>query len=101
MKKFFFLIIGMLLVLSCGHKEGIVQKSDKSFIQFTGNRTGVSVQIDAAEPFLLDGNTTSSDKKLYQLSPGKHTLKAYRSGKLIVNRILWLDNNVTKEVRIP
>ena len=68
------------------------------------------MQIDNAEPFMLksyvvdaDGQRSPVDKKnkLYQISPGKHNVKVYRDGQLIVNRILILDNNVIKEVQIP
>ncbi|MCK5426773.1 MAG: hypothetical protein KAJ34_03685 [Thermodesulfovibrionia bacterium] len=110
MKKFLLLLFGVLFIISCGYTEGIIQKSDKSYLKFTGNWENVSVQIDDLEPFVLESYIAKSedqerkvrpDKKLYQVSPGKHILKVYRDGSLIVDRLLILDNNVIKEVHIP
>ena len=112
MKKllFLFILFGLFLVVSCGHKEGIIQKSDKSFLKFIGNLENVSVQIDNADPFVLKKYTAGSkdtrkkvkyENKLYQVSPGKHVVKVYRDDKLVVKRIFFLDNNVIKEVQVP
>ncbi len=106
MKKFIFLFLVIVILSACGYQEGIVQKGEKSFVKFTGNRTNVSVQIDDMNQFVLkaggdDSEENSSDNKLYQVSPGKHLIKVYRDGHLIVNRILFLDNQATAEVMIP
>jgi len=110
MKKYLMLLFGLMLIASCGYKEGIIQKSEKSYFKFSGSVKNVSVQIDNNEPFALgtlivdeDGTERKVNKenKLYQVSPGKHALKIYRNGELIVNRVLFLDNNVIKEVQIP
>jgi hypothetical protein len=39
--------------------------------------------------------------RLYQVSPGKHIVRAYRNGVLVVHRVLTLDTQVTTEVTIP
>jgi hypothetical protein len=106
MKKIILLILGMLILHACGYQEGIVQKGEKSFIKFTGNWTNVSVQLDDMNEFILKSGTESAkdaagDNKLYQVSPGKHSIKVYRNGELIVNRTLLLDNQTTAEVIIP
>lgn len=110
MKKFLLLLFGVLFIVSCGYKEGIIQKSDKSYLKFTGNWENATVQIDDIQPFILKSYFTNTegqkhkvrqDNKLYQLFPGKHIIKVYRNGNLVVNRILFLDNNVIKEVQIP
>lgn len=107
MKKILFLFFGILFIVSCGgYKEGIVQKSDESFLKFTGNWQNVTVQIDDLPPFIFEKQDKSEKRKskkeiLYQISPGKHIIKVYRGGRLLVNRILFLDNHVIKEVRIP
>jgi len=96
-----------LFVFACGYQEGVIQKTDRSFLMFTGNWQNVSVQIDDLSPFVLsntvapEGKQTSSDEKLYQLSPGKHTLKVHRNGKLLIHRVLFLENHATREVQIP
>jgi len=110
MKNFIFLMVGALLIASCGYKEGVIQKSDRSFLKFTGNIGNASVHIDGGEPFVLkkyvinpqgEKEKVYHDNKLYQVTTGKHTVKVYRGNNLIVKRILILDNNVIKEVYIP
>lgn len=106
MKNVILFIFGIMILHACGYQEGIIQKGEKSFIKFTGNRTNVSVQIDDMKEFVLKpgapSETNSSNvNKLYQVSPGQHSIKVYRDGELIVNRILFLDNQTTVEVIIP
>jgi len=103
MKKVILLLLGILILHACGYQEGIVQKGEKSFIKFAGNWENVSVQIDDMNQFVLNSGSESGvdDNKLYQVSPGKHSIKVYRDGNLIVNRILFLDNQATAEVIIP
>ena len=108
MKKLslFFVIF---MICACGYKEGIVQKSEKAFIKFTGNLENAIVQIDNLEPFKLVGAATydgswqkvDTDTIMYEISPGKHLMKVYRGETLIINRILILDNQIVTEVRIP
>jgi len=106
MKKFIVLLLGIMIIHGCGYQEGIVQKGEKSFIKFTGNWMNVSVRIDDMNQFVLTPGTASEksggdNNKLYQVSPGKHLIKVYRDGDLIVDRILFLDNQTTAEVIIP
>jgi hypothetical protein len=106
MKKVILLLLGILILHACGYQEGIVQKGEKSFIKFAGNWENAAVQIDDMNQFVLKSGADSEkssgdDNKLYQVSPGKHSLKVYRDGNLIINRILFLDNQTTTEVIIP
>ena len=103
MKKIILLLLGILILHACGYQEGIVQKGEKSFIKFAGNLENVSVQLDDMNQFVLKSGSESGtdDNKLYQVSPGKHVLKVYRDGNLIINRILFLDDQATAEVIIP
>ena len=111
MKKIFFLLFCVLFIVSCGYKEGIIQKSEKSFLKFSGNWESVTVQIDDANPFILkntlapdnSGRKEKVENTLYQVSPGKHTIKIYRlsnkyyilvcSIKLLMTclNIFWID----------
>jgi len=89
----FFIVLSMT---SCvAHQEGIVQQADRGYIMFTGNVKGVTVRIDDEQPFPL-----AAEKVVYQVKPGKHTVKAFRGDVLIVKRLLFLDNQVTMEVLI-
>ncbi len=110
MKKGIILFFGILIVFyACGYQEGIIQKAEKSFLKFSGNWGNASVQIDDKEPFILKWivdpenpeKRLPADEKLYQIAPGKHSLKVYRDGNLVINRILILENQATMEVQIP
>jgi len=105
MKKILvFLILGLLFV-SCtyGTKEGVIQKSDKSFLHFIGNAKNVTVIIDDTEPIILEEESSVqryAPHLLYQVKPGKHTIKVYRDEQLIVDRIIFIATGETKEVEI-
>ena len=89
----------VFFLTSCmAHQEGIIKQADRSYIMFTGNVKEVTVQIDDEKPFQLEGEKS---KTLYQVRPGKHSVKAFRRSELIVKRILFLDNQMTMEVLIP
>jgi len=95
MVKFLILSLGALFIFACGHVEGTIQKAEKSLIVFSGDLQNVKIQIDELEPF------TPFHGKHYQVAPGKHVLMAYRDGKLLLNKIIILENQVTMEIRIP
>jgi hypothetical protein len=95
MVKILILSLGALFIFACGHVEGTIQKAEKGFIVFSGNLENVSIKIDELEPFI------PSYRKHYQMAPGKHTLMAYRDGKILLNRIIILGNQVTMEIEIP
>jgi len=95
MVKSFILSLGALFIFACGHVEGTIQKAENGLIVFSGNLENVNIKIDELELF------TPSYGKHYQLSPGKHVLTAYRDGALVLNKIIFLGNQVTMEIRIP
>ena len=95
MRTLIILFCGMLLLSACGYIEGTVQKAEKSYIVFLGDMEQVRVQIDDRESF------TPSAGKQYQISPGKHTVAAFKKENLVLKRIILLENQVTTEIRIP
>ena len=107
MKKIIILLFILLSVTSCGLREGVVQKAEKSYIQFTGNWENAIIQIDNLEPFVLESTYDSHSEQnkkpplIYQLSPGKHNLKVTRDDKLLINRVLFLDSQSKMEVIVP
>ncbi|MEW6739383.1 MAG: hypothetical protein AB1325_05690 [Nitrospirota bacterium] len=113
MKKIILIYFVLLFFLtSCGYKEGIVQKAEKSYLKFVGNWQNALVQIDDTtqfklETFIVSTNETgttekkSPEDKLYQLPPGKHTIKIYKDGIMVVNRLLLLENQAIMEVFVP
>jgi len=95
MVRFIILFLGASLIFACGYTTGTIQKAERSFIVFSGNLENIKIHIDELEPF------TPSSGKHYEMAPGKHTLLAYREGKLLVNRIIILENQVTTEIKVP
>ena len=87
--------MGILLVWGCGYTTGTLQKADKSFLAFSGNLENVRVHVDDTEPFTPDRG------KQYQVSPGMHTVMAYRDGQLLVDRLVILQNQTITEINIP
>ncbi len=95
----------------CGYVEGVVQKSEKSFLWFTGNTENAVVYIDDKEfvrltaSYYIDEKTGEKTRKEetvhYQIEPGKHEIRVERDGKVLVNRLLILGNQMTKEIDIP
>ncbi len=95
MRTLIILFCGMLLLSACGYVEGTVQKAEKSYLVFLGDLEEATVQIDGMEPF------TPSLGKQYQVSPGKHTVAAFKKENLVLKRVVLLENQVTTEIRIP
>jgi hypothetical protein len=86
-----------LILSSCGgYNTGILQKSDKGFIKFSGNTVGMSISLD-------DGVRFTKDEKvdLIELKPGKHNIKVFRDETLMVNRIIIVENQNTIEIEVP
>ena len=105
-------LVILLLCTGCGLKEGVVQKEPKSFLWFTGNTQNAIVYIDDLSPIILneshvsagvegDYNKEKSDKIHYEISPGKHSIIVKKMGEEVVNRIVFLGDGITKEIKIP
>lgn len=100
------LVVLGLLVYACGYHEGVIQKAERSYLMFTGNWQSTLIQIDEGRPFPLSSIKETQEghkpnQVLYQVAPGKHRLRVFRDGRLIVNRILFLEDQGTMEVIIP
>lgn len=96
MKKLLSISLLLLFIAGCGYNESIMQKADKSYLKFVGNTEQIQITIDGGEPFSPEENID-----LYQLSPGKHTIKITRNNAVVVNRIILLDNKTTMEINVP
>jgi hypothetical protein len=100
----------LLILTSCGYREGVLQKEPVSYLWFTGNVDKAMVSIDGGAPFALqtsgyaqDNSSGSSEAKFihYKLSPGKHSITVTRDGQIIVDRVLILENENTREIQVP
>lgn len=96
------LAIICLTFISCsgGYVEGVSQKAEKAFLQFTGNVDYVTVSIDDSETFALERRKEKKDV-VYEVKPGNHRLKIYRNNQLIVDRVVFVDNQTTMEIKVP
>lgn len=104
MKKIIIPLLGLLFVFcTYGSREGVVQKSDKSYLRFTGNTENITFSIDDGELLNLqkeEGSQRYEPNLLYQIPSGKHTLKVYRDGELIMDRLIYIASSETKEIEL-
>lgn len=97
MRRIFMLTLFSILFAACGgYNEGVVQKSEKGFIKFTGNTAQIILKIDSGTPFQYD-----KESPVYQVKPGKHTVQVIRNDEVIVNRTVLIDNQTTMEIEVP
>jgi len=99
----------LLILVSCGHREGVRQPDNLSYIWFSGNTDGAVAIIDGNESFKVDltyinseGERVKTDgKTLYEVKPGKHEILVKRNGEVVIHRVLMINIGATKEVRVP
>ncbi len=99
----------LLILVSCGHREGVRQPDNLSYIWFSGNTDGAVAIIDGNESFKVDltyinseGEKVRTDgKTLYEVKPGKHEILVKRNGEVVIHRVLMINLGATKEVRVP
>ena len=97
MKAIIGLIILCITLGSCGgYTTGTIQKSEKGFLKFTGNTTGVMISVDDGTQFPYNPKV-----ELYEVKPGKHAVKVYRNNEVVVDRTVIVDNQITFEVDVP
>jgi len=111
MKKVILINLLFLFLIACGYREGVIQKSEKSYLKFVGNWQNAQVQIDDLNQFKLDDyiiretesgpRQVPTEPKLYQISPGRHLVKIFKDGVMVVNRVLILENQAVQEVFVP
>lgn len=104
-KKPVYLGILLFLIVSCGYYEGVVQPTPKSYMSFMGNVGGATAIIDDKVTLNLDQEYRGGDgqKKsvLFQITPGKHKVVVTKMGQEVVNRVIIVGDNATKEIEVP
>ncbi len=97
MKGVIFAIIFSFSFTACGgYSSGTIQKSEKGFLKFTGNNESITISIDNGTQFPYDVKID-----LYEVNPGRHTVKVYRNNQIVVDRIIIVDNQTTFEIDVP
>ena len=97
MKLFVAAFFLSIILSACGgYNTGILQKSEKGFIKFSGNTVGMTISLDEGERFTKDEKID-----LIEIKPGKHSVKVFRNESLMVNRIIIVENQNTVEIEVP
>jgi len=98
MKTLIAALIFSFTLISCGggYTTGVIQKSEKGFLKFVGNKEAIMISVD-------NGTQFPYDKKidLYEVKPGKHAVKVYRNNQIVVDRTVIVDNQTTFEIEVP
>lgn len=89
-------LVSMLWLSGCGYKEGVSAGDQKSFLYFYGNSKNATVSIDDGEKFSVK---TGRDNQ-YKIKPGKHTVRVYREGKMVVEREIYVGDGIAKEITL-
>ncbi|MBU1182873.1 MAG: hypothetical protein ABIJ52_08885 [Pseudomonadota bacterium] len=101
------ILSGLLLlsIVSCGHYEGVVQPTPKSYLAFIGNTRDSVAVIDDVITLNLDKELQETDGRektvLFQIAPGKHKVIVTRMGREVVNRVIIVADGATKEIQVP
>ena len=113
MKKNIFCFLSLIIIASCGYREGVIVTEPGAFLAFVGNTEGAYVNIDGSISFMLGtgrGTTIYSDtgekeKHLdgthYRISPGNHWIKILKNGEIVVDRELLIGDGITREISVP
>ena len=89
-------LLSFLLLSGCGYKSGVTTTEQRAYLYFTGNTQNVSVTINDGEAFtVLPGRDNQ-----YAIAPGKHRVRIYRGGELIVEREIYVSDGVAKEIGV-
>lgn len=88
--------LGLLLISSCGYKEGISISEQASYLYFTGDTSTILVSIDGGEKF----SVSSGRDHQYKITPGKHIVRVYRGEAMLVERQIYLSDGVAKEIGV-
>lgn len=96
---FFRASLGLLLCLSvvvtgCGIRSTRTQTAEHSTLKFTGDLSGVKIQID-------DGDRFVPESGHYRVSTGTHEIKVYRNNEKVVHKTVFLESQTTREIHVP
>lgn len=92
-----FIILIFCFLNNCAYNEGVIQKDNTSYLKLTGNTENISLQIDDGKEIQL---SEILDNTVYEIDPGTHIITIRRNSEIIVQRKLYFDNQITKEVKV-
>lgn len=99
-------LLACLFAVGCMHygaRQGTIQKADGTYLQFVGDSSEAELIIDdghkIAVKVIEKGDQKDFDPRdLYQIKPGKHSIKVFVSGQLIVDQLIYVAGGEIKEV---
>ncbi len=97
--KYIIIAIALLSTLwlsGCGYKEGVSAGDQKSFLYFSGNTKSATVSVDDGEKFSVENGRDNQ----YKIKPGKHTIRVYRESEIIVDRAIYVGDEIAKEINL-
>ncbi len=112
-KYIFYVLLTMLTLGGCGHREGVTIAEPGAYLAFGGSTAGAMVKIDEDVSFILGegkGATIHSDtgqketrlaQTHYRVSPGKHRIQVIKNGIIVVDREILLGDGITREISVP
>ena len=92
------LLILVFMQIGCASHQGVILQDGKAYLQLSGLCKGVSLQIDDNDPIAVVG---ACGESTFSVAPGRHILKLYRDGVLILERLMFFTSNETSEVTLP
>lgn len=98
--------VSFLLLTGCGTYNQAVQVNDKAYLLLIGNPyNNTIVTIDNQKPINLSQETVSFNLNgqkatKIEISIGKHTVKITKNGIEIVNRVFYVSNGNSFEVKL-
>lgn len=96
MRHIMIAIAALLLFAGCGYKEGAATGEKAAYLYFSGNTENVTVSVDSGRQF---GVEPGRDNR-YRIAPGKHDVRVFRNGTLIVDREIYVGDGVAKEIGV-
>ncbi len=92
----------ILTACSVGYQEGIIQKDAVSYFRFTGDVAGAAVSIDSGETIYLALDPYGKPANtIYKVAPGKHRVVVTKGSQVVVDRVVIVENQNTREIQVP
>ena len=105
----YFLLLLLFTGCAVGTQTQKVQVPDQAFIVVVGNSDNyedaqIFLQYDDMQKFPVEikkQGTKRFKQTLYEISPGRHTLKVFNGDQLLINKEIFISNQETKEIILP
>lgn len=106
MKHILLITVLFPFLMSCyfGQRSATVQTADQSYLQFNGNTDSVKVIVDENASFVPAESVHPGKfkpQKLYIIQPGKHRVQVIKNETTVIDQVIYIGTNETKEFVIP